>query len=71
LPRIQVKNNNLSSEAKNIKVLLKDDEVYWLSGDIIGEALRSSFINWNKGNIFGYLVEWNAFRGISMAMKEG
>lgn len=65
-----IKRNDLSLEAKNIQLEL-GDKAYRLKRSVISEQLKSYFDNKDKPNIFGYLVEWNAFRGIGMAMTEG
>ncbi len=66
-----IKKHNLSSEAQNLNIVLGEKQSYLLNGDIIKNVLNDSFIKWNRGNILDYFVEWNAFRGITMAMREG
>ncbi len=66
-----IKKHNLSSEAQNLNIVLGEKQSYLLHGDIIKDLLNDSFIKWNQGNILGYFVEWNAFRGITMAIREG
>ena len=66
-----IKRNDLSSEAKYLQLKLGNDKAYWLNSGVIGEQLKIYFANKGKPIIFGYLVEWNAFRGIGMAMTEG
>ena len=66
-----IKNNNISDKAKNINIILGQNRGYILNGYLIKQMLEDIYINSNKGNIFGYFVEWNAIRGITMAVKEG
>lgn len=66
-----IKKNNLTVEAKNIVLNVGENKRFLLQGDIIRDSFSESFINWNQNNILGYFVEWNAFRGIAMAMHEG
>ena len=66
-----IKQQNLSSEAKNIRLVLEGNKGYVLKGSFIRDSLSASFINRNKSNILGYFTEWNAFRGIAMAICEG
>ncbi|MBI5138801.1 MAG: hypothetical protein HZA95_03305 [Candidatus Vogelbacteria bacterium] len=66
-----IKQRNLSLEAKNLLLVLKNNDKYLLRGDLIRNFLSESFLNWDKPNILDYFVEWNAFRGIAMAMHEG
>jgi len=66
-----IKRHDLSPDAKNLKLSFEDGRTYTLPGSATSEALRSCSADPNKPNFFGYLVEWNAFRGIGMAMKEG
>ena len=66
-----IKNHNLSTEAKNILFDFGENKRFVLSGDLSRDCFSDSFINWNKSNILGYFVTWNAFRGIAMAMHEG
>ncbi len=65
------KRNDIASEAKSLQVSFIDGKTYRLADNRISEALHSYFVTPNKPTIFGYLVEWNAFRGIGMAMLEG
>ena len=66
-----IKEHNLASKAKNLLLNLGHNRSYLLRGDLIRDSLSESFINWNKSNILGYFITWNAFRGIAMAMYEG
>ncbi len=66
-----IKRNNLSIEAKNINIKLDGRQRYLLRGSVIKDSLEDIYINSNKSNIFGYYIEWNAFRGIFMAVVEG
>jgi len=67
---LYIQEHNLATEAKNLSLNL-EQKPYLLRGDLIRDSFSNSFINWNKSNILGYFVEWNAFRGIAMAMYEG
>lgn len=66
-----IKKHDLSSESKNLNIVLGEKKSYLLRGDIIKDLLNHSFIKCDQGNILGYFVEWNAFRGITMAIREG
>ena len=66
-----IKKHNLTTEAKNLLLNLGQNRTYLLHGDLIKDSLNESFINWNKSNVLGYFVTWNAFRGIAMAIFEG
>lgn len=66
-----ISKNNLSSEAQNLNIVLAEKQGYLLNGEIIKDLLSNSYIKWNQSNILGYFTEWNAFRGITMAMREG
>jgi len=66
-----IKEKNLSSEAKNVQLEFMGNKRYLISGGRVRDSLSACFIDWNKPNILGYFVEWNAFRGVAMAMSEG
>ncbi len=63
------KRNDLSSKVVPIELSLEDEKVF-RPGDIVKDSLRDYFIK-DRSTVFGYMVAWNAFRGIGMAMKEG
>lgn len=65
------KRNDLSKDARTIDVRLENGSTYSLNGKVTSEALHRYSADHGKSSIFGYLIEWNAFRGICMAMKEG
>lgn len=69
-----VNKENLASKADNLTLSFpsgdKKEEPYTLQKDIIQEAL-SQYHKANTATVFGYLIEWNAIRGVCMAMKEG
>jgi len=62
--------NNLSTQAKNIKLKFSDWRGFILSGYKIKDSLESLYINQEKENFFSTFVEINAFRGILWAMLE-
>ena len=64
------KRNDLSSKVAPIELTLDGGLKFRLENKLAKESLRDYF-NQRKPTVFGYLVEWNAFRGIGMAMKEG
>ncbi len=66
-----IKKNNLSTEAKNIVIGFEKGKTFSLNGEFIRNLLSDSYINSEKINVLGYFIEWNAFRGIFMAMREG
>jgi len=67
---LYIQKHNLATEANNISLNLRQN-TYLLRGDLIRDSLSESYVNWNKSNILGYFVTWNAFRGIATAMHEG
>jgi len=71
LSHYYIKEHNLAVEAKNIDLNLEKNKGFVLRGDIIRDSFSESFIKCDQGNILGYFVEWNAFRGIAMAIHEG
>lgn len=64
-----IKDNDFSKKAKDQRINMSDGKSYTLRQDIISSELQK--ISSNKSNLFGYFVEWNAFRGITMALTEG
>ena len=65
-----IRKNNLADVAETIPIR-SDDGEYILYGNRTKMLLEDAFINGYKSNILGYFTEWNAFRGIFMAVREG
>ena len=65
-----IRKNNLADVAETIPIR-SDDGEYILYGNRTKMLLENAFINGYKSNILGYFTEWNAFRGIFMAVSEG
>ena len=65
-----IRKNNLADVAETIPIR-SDDGEYILYGNRTKMLLEDAFINGYKPNVLGYFTEWNAFRGIFMAVSEG
>jgi len=61
---------NLSLQAKNIKLLFQDGKWFVLSGYKIKDSLENLYIQQEKDNFFSSFVEINAFKWILWAMLE-
>lgn len=66
---LYVKNNDITDQVKDQDIICENDSRYTLNGQRIRDSLKGMLHE--KHNIIGYMVEWNSFRGISGAMKEG
>lgn len=65
-----IRKNDLRSEARTFRLEFSNG-TYRLLSDQIRIPLSMYISRKNEPTTFGYLVEWNAFRGIGMAMREG
>jgi hypothetical protein len=65
-----IKHNDLSKYTTDVVVPTWQDTTFTLKGQTIGSLLRDIYNNSDKKNLFGYMVEINALRGIFSSMKE-
>ncbi len=62
---------NLSSKTIDIQRTFENEKTYCVSMKCLTEDALSQYHKLQTATVFGYLVEWNAIRGVSMAMVEG